>query len=1374
MRRILARIFLGLLAVVVLAGLALVAVDTGPGRGLVAKVIAGLRPANGLRYAVGRIDGSIYGRMVLRDVTVSDRTGVVATIPDLDVDWHPGSLIHNKVAADRVEAGRVTVLRRPAIIPQPGPLLPDIDIFVGRFAVRQLVLEAPVTGKREVIALAGSADIASGRAKLDMAVSATGGDRLALRLDAVPHADRFVVDAHLRAPAGGVVDGFARLGRPLAVDIGGAGTWTAWHGSVTASLAGRPLAELALTATAGRFTATGIAHPGLVAPSAARLADPLTITASAVAANRTIDTDVDLTSAALDLVARGKLDLGAGRYNGVRIDARLLKPAQAYAGVTGRDVRAVLRLDGPFATPTVDYTVDAAALGFGTTGLANLHATGLATVDANSIRLPLHLTAGRVTGVDAAVGGLLNHVRIDGDISVTTKQVASDNLRVRSDQIDATVVAAMTLATGDYTAAFKGRVSRYAVAGFGLVDVVTDARLVPASRGQVALKGTIRATTVRIDNPGARDFLGGNAVATAVIARGADGLISATGLRVTAPKFRITDGRGTYRSDGRIAAAAKGSQSQYGPFSLDASGTVAKPKITLRASRPNVGITLSDVVATLRPATGGYAVTATGGSPYGPFAVDAGLQTGKGPIAIDVHRASLAGLIVAGRIAATPAGPYAGTLALTGPGLTGRVQLAAAGPVQRADIALHAANARIPLPEPLLIAAGDATATALLYPNAPEVSGQGRFTGVRQGTLVLAHATAKGDYRSGVGHADIAADGQSGVPFTVAATATLTPKLIRVDGHGSISGVALRLAAPAEIDTVLGTYRLRPATVVLPNGRLVVAGSNGPTTSVSAQLEAVDLSLTEAFRPGLGLGGKLSGTITASLPPGGVPTANASLTIAGFNRAGVTSLSAPVDIAVLAALSGAGGEAHALVRRGGAVLGRVEARLGAIPATGATVDRLLAATLTGGVRYNGPAELLWALGGVGGQALSGPIAIGADFAGHLEAPQIRGVVRGKGLRYENTAYGTVVDRLDVDSRFVDTRLEIVSLTARAGDGGTVAASGYADLSAAKAFPVDIRIKLSKARLARSKSLDATVSGSLAVTNGKARGALVSGDLTIDRARYTVLRPAAAEVTELEGVRRRNAPPVVARPAEPGVPSVWNLAINLNAANQVFVEGMGLEAEWSAALKITGTADAPVVVGPVTLVRGTYAFGGRRFDLSRGIVRFDGGAALNPTLDIEATTTVETLTATIDITGRAYAPEIAFTSTPALAQDEVLSRLLFGSSIETLTPTQALQLAASLNTLRGSSGGGFNPLGTLRKATGIDRLRLLGGDTTTGVGPSVAAGKYISNRVYVEVQTDAKGYSTTQLEIGLTRTLRLLSAVSSFGTSNVGLKYSRDY
>jgi translocation and assembly module TamB len=122
---------------------------------------------------------------------------------------------------------------------------------------------------------------------------------------------------------------------------------------------------------------------------------------------------------------------------------------------------------------------------------------------------------------------------------------------------------------------------------------------------------------------------------------------------------------------------------------------------------------------------------------------------------------------------------------------------------------------------------------------------------------------------------------------------------------------------------------------------------------------------------------------------------------------------------------------------------------------------------------------------------------------------------------------------------------------------------------------------------------------------------------------------------------------------------------------------------------------------------------------------------------------------------------------------VLSRLLFGTNPENLSAMEAVQLASALNSLRGS-GGGLNPLGKLRSATGFDRLRVLGSDDTTGRGTALAAGKYLTDDIYIEIVTDARGFTATQLTIALTKSLSVLTQAGSFGGSNATLRYSKDY
>jgi translocation and assembly module TamB len=232
-------------------------------------------------------------------------------------------------------------------------------------------------------------------------------------------------------------------------------------------------------------------------------------------------------------------------------------------------------------------------------------------------------------------------------------------------------------------------------------------------------------------------------------------------------------------------------------------------------------------------------------------------------------------------------------------------------------------------------------------------------------------------------------------------------------------------------------------------------------------------------------------------------------------------------------------------------------------------------------------------------------------------------------------------------------------------------------------------------------------------------------------------------------------------------------VRARAAGGVVVTGLGLNSEWAADLKIGGQPTNPAITGQATLVRGDYEFAGREFELDRGVIRFGGEQPANPALDITANAGATGLNAQIRVTGNALTPEINFASTPALPQDELLSRLLFGTSITNLSAPEALQLAAAVAALRDGDAG-LNPINAVRRAAGLDRLRILPADPQTGQGTSVAAGKYVTRRLYAEIVTDGQGYSATRVEFQVTRWLSLLSSISTIGRQSVNVRVSRDY
>jgi translocation and assembly module TamB len=1370
-------IVIGTLAL--LLALLVVGINTSPGRRFVADRIAGFTTASGLNIRVGRIEGSLYGAMVLRDVRVSDPKGVFASSPALSVDWRPFAYARNHIDVRSLTAQVIRVDRLPELNAVPGdpnaPLLPDLDIDVNSFRIDSLVLGAPVTGKRQVASLRGSAHIADRRAQLVAdAASPSGGDRLSLKLDAVPDDDKLDLDLRLDAPKGGLVAGLANFDDRMTATVSGNGSWKSWSGRAVSTLSGATFANIRINANDGRIQLRGATRPGLYLKGpVARLTAPfLQVALDATLAERRADTRLQLRSDALSLATTGTIDLGRSRFDQFRVEAMLLTPGAIAPNLNGRSVRAAVALNGPFATPVVDYKLSAAALGFGETVVQGLYAEGLARIDANRILVPVKARALRVSGLNAAAGGLLTNVSINGDIAITGDQILSDNLRLRSDRIDATAILAADMGTGRYTGALKGRVNDYTVDSIGILNVETDADLYAAPGGGFGIRGRIVGRTSKIFSQGIQDFLGGNAVARVSVGLDPNGIITFSDLKLNAPQFRVLRGSGRYDPAGPLLVNADAWSAQYGPLTARVTGSMTSPAILLRAPRPGLGIGLANLTANIKGEGGAYAVRADGGTDYGPFAANVLVRTGD-LLRVDVRSARFAGMNIDGQVQQTRAGPFAGRLAFAGSGVNGDVRLAAQGAYQRADVAARATNAQIPGNAELSIGRAIVNASLVLY-DTPAIVADAQFANLRQGDFLLTRARAKVDYRGGNGTAQALAEGSSGVPFKLAANARLSPNTYVVALTGRASNIGFKTASPARITAANGSYTLLPTRIDFDQGSARLAGSYGRGMTLQTRLDRLDLAVFNAFVPGLGVGGTASGSLDfTQANASAFPQADAKLAIRQFTRSSLATVSTPVDITFAGRLLADGGQAQALIKRGATTIGRMAASLRPLGAgAGSWTSRLAEAPLSGGIRYNGPSAVLFSLAGLADQQLTGPIGVAADFSGRVSAPQLTGVVRSNNLTYENETLGTRLTAMRINGRFTSDRFELTELRATAGEG-TVTAQGNVGLSAAAGFPIDVKAELRNAQLARSDALGATATGNIQVTNN-AQGGRISGKLTIPEARYEIIRQGSADVPELTGIRRKSDAVRASNVGQGGAPTgLFKLDLQVRADNRLFVSGMGLESEWRATIDVGGTSADPRITGDARIVRGTYSFAGKRFDVTRGIVTFTGGAISNPQIDLAASTTTNGVTAIINIGGTGSDPKLTFTSSPTLPQDEVLSRLLFGSTVTNLSATEAIQLAAALNSLRGS-GGGLNPLGKLRSAAGIDRLRLLGADETSGRGTALSAGKYLTDDIYIEVITDARGFTATQLEIALTKALSVLSQTGSFGGSSVNVRYSKDY
>ncbi|MDE8653610.1 translocation/assembly module TamB domain-containing protein [Novosphingobium album (ex Liu et al. 2023)] len=1378
-------IVLGLVALVIAV---IFGIDTGPGHRFVADQIAALEFENGMKIGVGRIEGSLYGAMTLHDLSIRDPRGEFLFAPEVHVDWRPFAYLSNHVDVRSATAGRMILRRVPQFRPTPpsdAPLLPDLDIDIGRLKVTRFIAEPPVSGERRIATIDGKAHIADGRAQIEASGGAiaarglAGGDRFRVKLDAVPDRNRLDIDLDLNAPRGGLIAALAGLDQPLAMKVSGKGDWAAWNGQLAADLGGGEFARLALSARDGTFAIKGPTRIArlFTGPTASLLGPVTQLDLTAALADRRATLSGQVASDAFTLTPQGVVDLSDNSFADLKLAFVLLKPSALAENLSGAGLRALLTLDGAFVTPRVRYAINANRIVMNDMGLEQFSATGAARVDADKIMIPVTARAARITGLDTVAGGALANVRLDGDLAIDGPRVLSDNMRIRSDRIDARVILLADMSKGLYTGAINGRIDAYRLESVGILNIETDVDLKSEARG-FALEGTVKARSTRLINESLRTYLGGNFAASSRVRYGSDGMVRFSALRLEAPDLRILGGQGSYAPDGRITLAADGTSRRYGRIGVRVAGTIADPNAHVTAERPDLGIGLANLDARIDGVRGGYRLDLTGDTDYGPLKADVTLGMGKA-LSLQINSGNLSGVDFAGHLTQTAAGPFTGELTANGNGMGGLVRLGAEGRYQTADFNIRARGTAFAGPANLTIGSAIIDGRAVLY-DQPLVIADAQLAGSHYGSFDIAAARVLIDYRNGRGHAKGLIEGSSGVPFRMSLNADLQPQLWRVALAGRVRGLDVKTLSPARIVPKDGTYELLPTSITFGGGNVRLAGRFGAGMKLQSRLENVDMALVNAFMPGLGLGGSASGSLDfEQADAAAFPRADARLHLGNFTRTTATLVSQPVDVNFVGKLLPDGGEARAVIRRRGTVIGRLVASLRPLPpGSGPWRERLMSAPLGGGIRYNGPADTLFSFAGQPDQRLGGPVGLAADFSCRVADPCLAGVVRGKGMTYENLTYGTKLTAMDVSGRFDGNRLELERLTANAGSG-TITASGSVSLAAEAGYPMDVAVTLEKARLARGEALSASATGQLRLTKRVGETALLSGRLRLPETRYQIVREGAAQVPQLTGVRfkpatgpQRVTGDEVARPL-PGAFSLIRLDIELVAPEKLYVSGMGLESEWRADFTVKGTSTAPVLAGEVELVRGTLGFAGRSFELTEGQIGFTGGATIDPTVRLVATEDVEDVTVNVNVGGRATNPEITFSSVPGLPQDEILSRILFGNSIANLSAIQAVQLAASLNSLR-ATGGGLNPLGKLRSATGIDRLRILSPDEQAGRGTALAAGQYITDDIYVELITDTRGFTATQLEVAITKWLSVLSQAGGSGVNSVNVRIKKNY
>ena len=1365
------------LAVLLILGLigAAIWLDSDSGHRFIIRQVEAQAPENGLRIRIDDIEGSIYAGAQVQGLELADPKGRFFHAGTVAVEWNPLAWIFNELNISEAVITRAKLDRLPELIDsgEDQPFLPNFDIFIGAFRADNLELGPAITGSSQFADLSGSADIRAGRAMVLLDAATTrSGDKILLALNAEPDREKLDIDAEIIAPAGGVLAGMLGLEQDLSVNLEGDGSWRKWDGEFKALINGEPAAQVTLEAREGLFAYDGQLTASMLPDGIAqKLAAPnLVLNGTASVENRLVALDLEARSAALSFTAKGGIDLGRNSLDAMRLETRLIDPSALAANLKAQDFELKALLNGKFSELRYQYLLTAPQLALGKTLLTNVRGEGEGQRDAGGWSIPVELSVAKLIGNGELLQQLLSGFNAKALLRYENDLLFAERARVATNVANGTLDLELRPSTGDFSVDIDANAPGFAVRGVGVADIVASINLGPASSG-LSVDGQVNARLRRFDIGFLRELAGGLPELQTGLALGPDGLLRFTDLVVKAPEISF---RGSGKQTGAATFAFQGSgrQDTYGRFDLKLDGALDRPRVALLLDSPLPALGLSAVSLQLTPATAGFAYIATGGSTLGPFSSNGMIVTATGQdTAVRVDRLLVSDTLATGTIRPTAQG-LAGRLAISGGGVNGDVVFRPGSDRQLIRANLKAENARFDGNPPIFIRTGVLDADIVLIDGKSNIDATLRAQGISRGELMVGRIAANAKLVNGSGSATFTVAGTRGSTFEFQAKADITPDRYQLTGSGQFEGRVLRLTQKLDLRRSGDGWTMAPTTISYGSGSARMSGrwATGNSNLVMA-LTKMPLSLVDIAYPDLGLGGTVNGTVKLTQSRSQVPVGEAKLTVKGLTRSGLILTSAPVDLGLNIAISQRNAAARGIIKSPeGKTIGRFQGRVTGLGG-GRWQDELMRKPLFAQARFSGGAESLWRLTGVETFDLTGPVSASADVSGSLANPQIEGLVRTSNARLESPLTGTVVSNIKTVGRFDGSRLVLPKLTGVTSGGGTVSGSGSFNFAVEpdEGIGIVMDINAQQAALIARDDFAATVTGPIKIRSS-ADGGLISGDVTLNRSFFRFGQASATaslpDIKTREINRRADERPVQVR-SRP-----WRFDLTADAPNRLRVEGLGLDSEWGANLKITGPVDNFIMVGDANLIRGNYTFAGRRFRLERGRIRFVGNQPVNPILDIEAEANLTGLNATINVTGTGNQPEIAFTSIPALPQDELLSRVLFGASIADLSAPEAVQLAAAVASL--NSGGGLDPINQLRKAVGLDRLRILPSDTDTGSGTSIAAGKYITRRVYVELITDGKGYSATQLEFQITRWLSILSTISTLGRQSANVRISKDY
>jgi len=398
-------------------------------------------------------------------------------------------------------------------------------------------------------------------------------------------------------------------------------------------------------------------------------------------------------------------------------------------------------------------------------------------------------------------------------------------------------------------------------------------------------------------------------------------------------------------------------------------------------------------------------------------------------------------------------------------------------------------------------------------------------------------------------------------------------------------------------------------------------------------------------------------------------------------------------------------------------------------------------------------------------------------AGHeLEPANFEVLINGETLKinaksngYANKSYNLNVKNINLEAMLDKQLLTIKKLTLQRSESDLFISKGSINLADKS---VNLTIKAENFEGIKGDIANGTINADISL-KGNNEGYYLSGVISPKKIEVKIPEQFSSSIPELNikkkgDVKKANPPDMAKKIA---------LDLIVDAPRQILVRGWGLDAEFGGKIEVKGSAYKPEFYGDFKVLRGRYSEFGKKFKITKAKMKFSGTIPPSPTFDIVTQSKVDDIIAKVLIGGSVLKPKITFSSDPALPQDEVMSKILFGEDMKNLSPFQAVKLAGTMKRFSGTGGGAgmgssFDPIGSIKSATGLDDLRV---ETDASGGASVGAGKYLSEKVYLEFEAGSEeGSGNANVQVEVTPNITVESEIGQDARGGAGIFWKRDY